>query len=489
MTICINNNIRNADSTIIPVYISLSNFDEIAGIQFNLKTNPQYLNALSVLPHSNIKDDLDIIDFTTNSDSSITVIALSTQLDNFITAIHDTVLKINYTINPFAPPGIINLTLTSTVIIDKNGQKIPFRIKNGLVHDPQITIFQRTSLQVNSFGAFGSAWADYDLDGDDDMFYAGYVSTLLRNNGDGTFTDVGDESGVKAATAPSDSFNAGHSASWGDFDNDGDPDIFVLAQFGGRVLLENNGDNTFKDITSLAGLIVQSNSAFSVNWVDYNRDGNLDIYTSDGFLFENTGNKSFIDVSNETGIGSSSYQGTSWADFDNDGDLDLITHGGQYRNDEGMFVDITSSTGILSSSSFGGGLAWGDYNNDGFLDLYMTRSDLSPSSLYKNNGNGNFTDVTSSTFVEVGDAIASAWGDIDNDGDLDLFVSRPSNPDSAYILFRNNDDDTFTDISYLANITAGNSWPTPIQPGQGASFVDYNKDGDLDLYISNQSPP
>ena len=489
--------IRGAGNTIGSVTITLNNSRPVSGLQITLIDQPNLLNLAQVRLSGRATDLFNIVDFHSPTDGSARILLMSTDPTEVLSPGQGEILEID--LDPKTQNGTVNLSLTEVIVVDANAQLIPTVAQGGTFFDPQVTDFHEVSKAAGfeqlfdapgGPGAFGSAWADYDLDGDDDLLYGGYHSTLLRNNGDGTFTDVGDESGVRAATVQTSSFNTAISATWGDYDNDGDPDVFVLAQFGGRVLLENNGDGTFSDVTAAAGLVVQSDGAFSINWVDFNNDGHLDIYTSDGFLFQNNGDKTFRNVSGETDIGSSPFQGTAWSDYDNDGDADLITHARQFRNDNGVFVDVTDSTGIISGSSFGGGMAWGDFNNDGFLDLYMTRGDWRPSTLYKNNGNGTFSDVTSLADVAVEKAMAAAWGDMDNDCDLDLFVSQPSGFGSAFVLFRNNGDGTFTNIAALANVGLGSWLPKHrAKPGQGAAWTDFNNDGKLDLYVANQSPP
>ena len=275
-------------------------------------------------------------------------------------------------------------------------------------------------------------------------------------------------------------------ATCGDYDNDGDLDAFFLGWWGSRNLVENNGDGTFTDVTTAAGLVDQAEMGYSANWVDFNNDGYLDLFISDGTLYQNNGDKTFRDVAAEKGIASFDHvAGSAWADYDNDGDADLMMQVRQYRNDNGVFVDVTEVTGVLS---FGIGLVWGDYNNDEFLDLYMTRDNHAPATLYKNNGDGTFSDVTTSAGVLVEDARGVAWGDIDNDGDLDLFVTRPPAMDDPYLLFRNNGDGTFTDIHHPANIIIGDL-SSSIDRGQGASWADFNNDGKLDLFVANSGYP
>ena len=494
------NGVRGPGNSGGRVSIALTNSTQIAGLQFTLHQSQNYLAGKAVHLPARGSAAYDVADFFTAPDSSLRVLAMSTKPSKVLNPGQGAVLNIDFDLNPGAPSGTVELNLSDVIVVDVNGQTIPVVAVKGSFFDPQVTAFQEISKAAGFEqlfnvtccpGAWGGAWADYDADGDDDLLYFGFFTALFRNDGDGTFTDVGGSSGLRAAVAQTPNFNPGISAAWGDYDNDGDPDAFLLAQSGSRVLLKNNGDATFTDVTAAAGLVVQSQGAFSVNWMDFNNDGYLDLYTSDGFLFQNNQNGTFSEVSSEAGIGRSVSSGTAWADYDNDGDLDFFSADKQQRNDQGTFVDITDSTGIAPGANFGGNLAWGDYNNDGFLDLYLTRGDFMPANLYKNDGDGSFTNVTSSAGVGLAKASAVAWADVDNDADLDLFVTRPAVIDSPYVLFRNNGDGTFTNIARLANMVRGAWFPgnAGAQPGQGAAWSDFNLDGRLDLFVANNTPP
>ncbi|MFQ5436598.1 MAG: CRTAC1 family protein, partial [Anaerolineae bacterium] len=478
----------------------LTNSTQIAGLQFTLHQSQNYLAGTAVHLTSRGSAAFDIADFFFTSDSALHVLCMSKKTSQALAPGQGAVLNIDFDLDPAAPAGTIELSLSDVIVVDMDGQVVPVVAMNGIFFDPQVTAFREISKAAGFEqlfnvtccpGAWGGAWADYDVDGDDDLLYFGFFTALFRNDGNGSFTDVGGSSSIRAAVEQTPDFNPGISAAWGDYDNDGDPDAFILAQSGARILLENNSDDTFTDMTAAAGLAVQSQGAFSVNWVDFNNDGYLDIYTSDGFLFKNNQDGTFSEVSPETGIGNSPYSGTSWADYDNDGDPDFFSEDKQQRNDQGTFVDITDSTGIVPGANFGGNLAWGDYNNDGYLDIYMTRGDFMSANLYKNDGDGSFTDVTSSAGVGLAKAGAVAWADVDNDGDLDIFVTRPAVIDSPYVLFRNNGDGTFTNIARLANMVRGAWFPgnTGAQPGQGAAWGDFNNDGKLDLFVANNTPP
>ncbi|MFQ5570891.1 MAG: FG-GAP-like repeat-containing protein [Rhodothermales bacterium] len=492
----IEDGLRGADNTGGTVAISLTNTGPIAGLQLTLLDEPDLLEITAIRVTDRAEGVFDVAAFHGPGDGSETLLALSTDPANTLAPGEGTVLEVDYALASGAPPGTIRLRPADVFVVDTNGQRIPMELQDGTFFDPQVTAFREFGKaagfeQLFNFtccpDAFGAAWADYDLDGDEDLLHVGFFTALFRNNGDGTFTEVGEASGVRTAVT----FDVGLSPVWGDYDNDGDPDAFILAQSGDRVLLENAGDGTFSDVTAAAGLVVQSEGAFSANWVDFNNDGHLDLYTSDGFLFRNNKDKTFSNVTDATGVGSATASGTAWADYDHDGDADLFAADGLFRNDSGMFVNVTESTGVSPGVGFGGGTAWGDFNNDGGFDLYVTRSDFMPASLYRNDGDGTFTDVTASAGVGVDLARGVAWADMDLDGDLDLFVTRPAVPEDPYRLFRNDGDGTFSDVAALASVVIDSWFFAGIsdEPGQAASWADVNGDGTLDLFVANGRPP
>jgi len=426
-TLLLGDGVRGSGNTGGSISILLNNSQPVVGVQLTLVNQPAYLSVVNVHNGDRTNTVFNIIDFHNISNDTTTIIALCTDTCSILESGEGEILKIDFDLSVVAPPGKVDLLAIELFLVDPNGQLIPTIRRNGTFFDPQVTNFHEVSKEAGfdelyntmNPAAFGFAWADYNNDGNEDLLYFGYSPTLLHNNADGTFTNVGESSGVSTEIPQTASFNACGSASWGDYDNDGDPDAFILAQFGGRVLLENNGDSTFTDATASANLIVESESAFSVNWVDFNNDGHLDLYTSDGFLFKNNGDKTFSEVSEESDIGSAPFSGTAWADFDNDGDADLFTHDQQFRNDNGAFIDVTNSTGIILGGSIASGMAWGDYNNDEYLDLFICRGSFLPTNLYRNNGDETFTDVAESAGVAIENAISVAWADMDNDGELE----------------------------------------------------------------------
>ena len=198
-------------------------------------------------------------------------------------------------------------------------------------------------------------------------------------------------------------------------------------------------------------------------------------------LFRNEGNATFTDQTaaplNDVGVGRSA----AWVDYDNDGDLDLYEakESNQanklFRNDGGgTFVDVTGSPVNLAST--GEGVAWGDFDNDGDTDLYVTNNTGQPNKLFRNDGAGTFADASAAPVNDAGNGIGAAWGDYDNDGDLDLFITNDTGAGGDK-LFRNDGGGAFTDVSTGLPTDSGN--------GRTVAWVDYDNDGDLDVYLTN----
>ncbi len=224
-------------------------------------------------------------------------------------------------------------------------------------------------------------------------------------------------------------------------------------------------------------------------------DSDLDIFATSfdtpNLLYRNDGGLQFIDVAEEAGLQRSDIENrtAAWADFDGDGLMDVfITKSSAlFKNrGDGTFVDVTDAAGITPSVDAQSG-AWGDYDNDGDHDLYVTMGEQDgpplQGSLYQNNGDGTFTDVTTASgAINTAGALGVTWGDYDNDGFLDLYIvntekgtTRPNR------LFRNKGDGTFTDVASIAGVGA----KPGVGRGSDATFADYNNDGFLDLFVCN----
>ncbi len=226
-------------------------------------------------------------------------------------------------------------------------------------------------------------WGDFDNDGRIDILVGnhGSVPSLFHNNRDGTFTDIIRSSGIVLS-------GDRHGMGCGDYDNDGDIDIFFTfgAQKGAAVgdkkdeLCRNNGDGTFSDVTPFAGTLNASGRGRGVNWTDYNSDGYLDLfitnYQTPHVLYRNNKDGTFTDKASSAGIADAGGTVAAWADYDNDGRPDIFMTGTKdqlWRNKgNGTFTEKTASAGLTAARN-GRGIAYGDYNNDGNIDLYISR--------------------------------------------------------------------------------------------------------------------
>ncbi|HET6349834.1 MAG TPA: FG-GAP-like repeat-containing protein [Candidatus Krumholzibacteria bacterium] len=364
----------------------------------------------------------------------------------------------------------LNSAVPSDVVTDFDGHA---RILNGIVDlGPYEYFVQFTDVTAaaglgGSSGlatGWGMAWGDYDNDGDMDLFYPG--GGLYRNNGDGTFTNVGAPLAGQYALG----------AAWGDYDGDNDPDLYV-GWPAGSILYRNDG-GSFADVTASAGINVSG--GWGGAWGDYDNDGDLDLYAvADTLthLYRNQGDGTFIDEGSTSGIAAfPNSVGGVWGDFDLDGYLDLYvvafdTGGRLYRNNgDGTFSDVTASVGI-STCATGFSANWVDYDRDRDPDLHVASGCGATGRLFKNNLSSLFSDVTGSAGITAG--TFAGWSDFDNDGDFDVGVGDWMVAD-AFRLFRNNGSGTFTDVTTTAHATGS---------GAQLGWADYDNDGDFDLYV------
>jgi len=234
-----------------------------------------------------------------------------------------------------------------------------------------------------------------------------------------------------------------------------------------------------------------------VSWIDYNGDGNLDLFINQGLLFKNTGSGNFSAVTTAIGSGQNmaTGNGNTWADYDNDGDLDVYISSSTsylYRNDgNDTFTKINSGDIGNGAGNRGWSSAWGDYDNDGFVDLVITHpagfvtSNSTTNHLLRNNGDGGFTKITTGDVVSgFAPYTVASWSDFDGDGDLDLSIgSGPANGNpAADYFYKNNLKET--GAANLTRIISGRP-ATDKRDGQVWNWIDYDNDGDLDLYITN----
>ena len=360
-------------------------------------------------------------------------------------------------------------------------------------------------------------WGDVNNDGFVDLIVPthGLRSSggpfVYLNNGGTAFIDIRTTSGIQRNNPDSSDW---HGFAFGDYDGDGNLDVFIAegSKKGGKrvsdELFRGLGDGTFQYTSRTAGILIGTDRGRCPFWVDYDNDGKLDLFVKNQFnvnrLYKNNGNGAFTEVSDAAGLALATIgrdQGTtcSFADYDNDGFMDVFFAGdgmpgsvptdALFRNQGGNFIDVTAAAGFTPLSS-GHGIAWGDYNNDGLLDLYVARIGskvgAAAARLYRNNGDGTFSDVTQEAGLRTDANTQSAvWGDYDNDGFLDLFVTNSGTElvglGNANLLYHNNGDGTFTDMAAAEGVQLEDN----SSAHKGAAWADYDNDGFLDLIIKD----
>jgi hypothetical protein len=358
-------------------------------------------------------------------------------------------------------------------------------------------------------------WGDINNDGFVDLIVpchglaASHGPFVYLNNGGNTFTDIRTTCGIKEA--PELDSRDWHGYAFGDYDGDGNLDLYIAegAKMGTilkrDLLFHGRGNGVFDYVSDVAGIQTSANRGRGGSWIDYDNDGKLDLFVKNyggaNALYKNNGDGTFTEVAAQAGLadatnGQDFGSIVSFADYDNDGFMDLAITGDRdaealYRNQgDGTFVDVTASAGLIPRAN-GKGIAWGDYNNDGFVDLYIARGAESPhgtfaDTLYRNNGDGTFTDVTAAAGItDTANTWAAVWGDYDNDGFLDLFVTCAGasalGPGNANILYHNNGNGTFTNVAAAEGVQLQDD----ASLHKGAAWADYNNDGFLDLIVKD----
>ena len=353
-------------------------------------------------------------------------------------------------------------------------------------------------------GAQPNAWADYDRDGDLDLFVGmRYSANRLYRNEGGYFVDAAPTLGLA-------DLEDTRAAAWGDYDGDGDLDLYVghsaTAETPNR--LYRNDDQIFVDVTSGLGVDLLGNTR-QPSWIDHDGDGDLDLFVAmrdqPNRLFRNDGPGSgaatteaagsdpawrFTDVTEESGVGDPRRTvGVVWFDYDRDGDLDVHVsnqNGDEdafYRNEgDGTFVDVAPALGMNHPNR---GEEYGsvapavtDYDNDGDLDLFIAT--YGPDILWSNNGDGTFSDVTDPATLGVDyHSTTAAWADVDHDALPDLIVTSYLSGIAAVEdhLFMNMGGGSFANALPANLLEHG--------PSHGVAWADFDRDGDLDLSIAN----
>ena len=321
----------------------------------------------------------------------------------------------------------------------------------------------------------GAAFLDYDNDGDLDLYIVngaplpGFemdtppMNILYQNDGNGQFIDVTAAVGVGDT-----SYGMGCVAA--DYDNDGDTDLYVT-NFGENFLYQNNGDGTFTDETAHAGVGNGETWSSSCAFLDYDHDGNLDLYVVNYLDYDLAADQDWLDPRGRRIYSNPQvYAGISDTLYRNDGD--------------GTFTDVTRQAGVYNKAGKGLGVTCGDYDNDGRIDIYVA-NDTTPNFLYRNSGDGRFVDIgpfAGAAYNEHGVAeggMGVDFGDYNNDGSLDIFVTNFSNETNT--LYHNTTDGALIDFTNIVGLGEVSF----LKLAFGTKFFDANNDGTLDLFVAN----
>lgn len=349
------------------------------------------------------------------------------------------------------------------------------------------TKISNTAINADSGDSRSVNWIDINNDDLLDCFVSngpsgGQNNFLYVNTGGGNFLKVISDTIVNDHS-PSDG------ATFADYNNDGTIDAFVVNWYNVSNLLYENNTGSF---TRVSNTLITNDLGYSetASWGDYDKDGLVDLYVCNSsgnrknFLYHNDGNGSFTKITSGTPVTEAYYSRcVNWTDIDNDGDVDLFIanennqHENIYRNDgNGSFVKITTGSLITNAGNTMSG-SWSDYDNDGDMDIFLA-NDGGFNALFRNEGNFAFTKVTGDTTVTTpAHSFSSAWSDVDNDGDEDLFVTNSFNTIYKNYLYLNEGNGTFTrNTSDI--VTNDSAW------SYGCAFGDYDNDGFQDLLVA-----
>jgi len=367
---------------------------------------------------------------------------------------------------------------------------LPDSRQDVVVLENQVTVLDFPLFSVTTFNEIsgtagvdnpgfgqGTAWGDFDGDGLPDLYVSNLsgVNALYLNLSGGLFTDVSISSGTGD---PASSF----SCAWADYDRDGDQDLYVTNRNAPNRLYRNNNDGTFSDVAVSAGVDGGMVYGQAAAWADYDLDGKVDLFVANryaqNFLFRNLGNGTFERADSTAGFsGTDAHRGAAWADYDDDGDPDLfvsvnLSPNILYENQgDGTFIDVAPSLG-LDDAGPGTGTAWADVDGDLDYDLFVA-NDASADLLYLNE-DGSFVEAASEAgLAYTGTSKCPTWADMDADGDIDLLLTTGT----GVRFYVNDGSGGFTEASAGTGLTDSSL-------GEGAAVADMDADGDLDYYIA-----
>ncbi len=324
----------------------------------------------------------------------------------------------------------------------------------------------------------GCAFFDFDNDGWMDIYLVNsgkcdffnpdppLQNALYKNNRDGTFTDVTEKAGVGAG-------GFGQGVAVADYDGDGFPDLYVT-QYGKSILYHNNGDGTFTDVTEKAGVAAPGWGSSAV-WFDYDNDGRLDLFVGRFVDFSKTLNRA-------CGVEEDGHRHYCIPQTYSPMPSYLF-----HNNGDGTFTDVSKESGIAGHFGKVWGVVATDINNDGLMDLWVS-NDTTADFLFVNQGKGRFTESGTAAGVAYSDSGRPRSGmgvdsaDFNEDGSMDLFVANIDR--ETFAIYKNNRDGTFDDVS----VPTGIGKATRLMSGWGLKFLDYDNDGNLDLFLANGNP-
>lgn len=340
----------------------------------------------------------------------------------------------------------------------------------------------------------GVAWGDFDGDHDPDLYVSnsqGQWNAFYRNEGNGTFKKLSEHFQSPFGEVVRHGGNS-EGVNWVDFDNDGDLDLFV-ANRGQEpnFLFRNEGDEGFVQLVDHP-LTAAGISTTMACWADVDQDGDLDVFFANyreqqaNAVFRNLGTGRFERVSTSAlATGQGEARACGWGDVDKDGLPDLYVANAStpnlfFRNRGDWRFEAVTSGHLVTDVAYSYGTSWTDYDDDGDHDLFVANFDKE-NFLYANNGQGEFSVASAGSLTSErgGASKGHAWGDFDNDGDLDLFIGNGTyGPDMRNFLYRNRGDGTFD------RDTTG-TFAVHADTSAGVAWADYDRDGDLDVFVAN----